>query len=127
MEQFYNVYLAAKSASEETVQLQKKVESRQVEDERLEAEDEVLTELGLEINESETTFAGSDNSMDVNGQINNLKKIVQQSAIGQNDDFVNAAESTCNEIRSGFEIVLKIRSCFVHDFSCLLFLIFSPC
>lgn len=100
LEQFYNVYLAVKSASEETVHMQKKVESRQVEDERLEAEEEVLTELGLEINESETTFAGSDNSMDVNGQINNLKKIVQQSAIGQNDDFVNAAESTCNEIRS---------------------------
>ena len=97
MEQFYNDYLEAKSTCEETAQLQKKVESSQIECQRLKAEDDELVELELEINESETTFAGSD-SIDVDGQLNNLKTIVQQSAIA--NDFVNAAETTCNEIGS---------------------------
>ena len=97
MEKFYNDYLEAKSTFEETFQLQKKVESSQIECQRLKSEDEELVELELEINESETTFAGSD-SIDVDVQLNNLKNIVQQSAIA--NDFVNAAETTCNEIGS---------------------------
>ena len=96
MERFYNGYIEAKSIVEETVQLQKKVESSQIESDRLEAEDEELTELELEINESETTFAGSD-SIDVEGQMNNLKNIAQ-SAIA--NDYVNVADTTCNEIGS---------------------------
>ena len=97
MEKFYNDYLEAKSTFEETFQLQKKVESSQIECQRLKSEDDELVELELEINESETTFACSD-SMDVDVQLNNLKNIVQQSAIA--NDFVNAAETTCNEIGS---------------------------
>ena len=96
MERFYNGYLEAKSIVEETFQLQKKVESSQIESDRQEAEDEDLTELELEINESETTFAGSD-SIDVDDQMNNLKNIAQ-SAIA--NDYVNVADTTCNEIGS---------------------------
>ena len=67
---------------------------------KLKSEADELTTLELEVDECETTFGsvrGSD-SIDIDSQRNNLIKIVKQSAIDQNDDFVKEAENTCTSI-----------------------------
>jgi len=99
-ERFYNAYVEAKSIDEETNLLKKKVQMSQDELDKLKSEADELTTLELEVDECETTFGsvrGSD-SIDIDSQRNNLMKIVKQSAIDQNDDFVKEAENTCTSI-----------------------------
>jgi len=112
LERFHRAYLDCKAIDVDTIQLQQEVESKQVELERLKSKNDELTTLELDINESENTFCCSSGleSLDVDSQRNNLKLVIKQSAIDQKipkDDFVNEAETNCNEIGSLTEHMLN--------------------
>ena len=96
LERFHNAYVEAKSIAEETQILKKKEEVLKFELDMLKSEADELTTIELQVDESETTFGSFhvSDSIDVDSQRRNLKNIVKQSAIDQNDDFIKEAENT---------------------------------
>ena len=100
LERFHNAYVEAKSIAEETQMLKKKEKVLKVELDMLKSEADELTTIELGVNESETTFGSFhvSDTIDVDSQRRNLKNIVKQSAIDQNDDFIKEAENTCTNV-----------------------------